>query len=587
MKRATATSVAVMLLTALVLRAQAPALLPGEAGAAVPLPAADGGKSAANGEPPTVEQLQAGQQRLAESFEQFQAALVRWSELSRLGDRRRAAALRRAIEQSQEKRIAERFAQTVELLQQGRLADAMLRQQSLERDLNQLLETLLRELSQRDHESLKEQLERIRKEIGLILRKQKQLQGRTAGREPPPLLAGEQGALAEQTDRLAQQMRKQEGAEEASSGKSTDTLPREQSPQANRQGSPGKPSPDRSKPSEGASPQDARPSEGGQQSAPRSDQRPSGTPPSPSRSPEKGRQQASPPSEQQPEHGPSARSEQSSGEPASPQSAARQRLEQAQQHMRRAEDQLRQAERSGASEEQEEAIRQLEKAKAQLEEILRQMRKDEIRQLLAALEARFRRMLLEQRDILTATTALDEVPAAKRDHAHRVAVGQLGSRQAKQVQQGENTLTLLREDGSSAAFAETTAQLCDDLRELVALFADADVGRFNQSLQEDVIRTLEEMIEALKQAQRDLDERSEQSMQSAQPGEMPLVNLLAEIKMIRTLQLRVNRRTKEYGKLLSGGPTNAERLREALGRLADRQQQVAKITRDLYLKKNR
>jgi len=166
-------------------------------------------------------------------------------------------------------------------------------------------------------------------------------------------------------------------------------------------------------------------------------------------------------------------------------------------------------------------------------------------------------------------------------------VGRLGTREAKQAEEGERALSLLREDGTSAALAESTAQLCDDLHQLVNMFADGDTGAFNRSLQQDVIRTLQEMVDALKRAQRDLEQRSaEQQQQMVPPGEMPLVDLLAEIKMIRTLQLRVNRRTRQYGELLGDRPVADARIHQALEQLAQRQRQVAKITRDLYLKKN-
>jgi len=77
-----------------------------------------------------------------------------------------------------------------------------------------------------------------------------------------------------------------------------------------------------------------------------------------------------------------------------------------------------------------------------------------------------------------------------------------------------------------------------------------------------------------------------------QPQDMPLVDGLAELKMIRALQMRVNTRTKRYSRLLDDaddptGQATDQDLLEALAKLADRQQRIYQITRDLVLGKNR
>ena len=71
-----------------------------------------------------------------------------------------------------------------------------------------------------------------------------------------------------------------------------------------------------------------------------------------------------------------------------------------------------------------------------------------------------------------------------------------------------------------------------------------------QGVEQDIIAALEEMIAALEKAQKDMENKS----QPGQPGEggeqeMPLVDTLAELKMIRALQMRVNHRTQRYAEL--------------------------------------
>ncbi len=56
--------------------------------------------------------------------------------------------------------------------------------------------------------------------------------------------------------------------------------------------------------------------------------------------------------------------------------------------------------------------------------------------------------------------------------------------------------------------------------------------------------------------------------------------------MIRALQMRVNRRTERYSKLVEGEQATKEDVQEALRHLAEQQTRVYKVTRELELGKN-
>ncbi len=62
---------------------------------------------------------------------------------------------------------------------------------------------------------------------------------------------------------------------------------------------------------------------------------------------------------------------------------------------------------------------------------------------------------------------------------------------------------------------------------------------------------------------------------------------LAELRMVRALQMRVNRRTARYAKLVDGEQAEQAELIEALRRLAEDQSRIHQITRDLESGKNR
>ena len=65
-----------------------------------------------------------------------------------------------------------------------------------------------------------------------------------------------------------------------------------------------------------------------------------------------------------------------------------------------------------------------------------------------------------------------------------------------------------------------------------------------------------------------------------------MIEFLAELKMIRALQMRVNRRTERYSKLVDGEQAGKDDVQEALKHLAEQEDRVHKVTRDLELGKN-
>ena len=258
--------------------------------------------------------------------------------------------------------------------------------------------------------------------------------------------------------------------------------------------------------------------------------------------------------------------------------------------MKDAEEKLKKAQREGAVEDQEEALKELAQAKAELEEILRQLRMEQIRRMLAMLEARFKKMLELQRQVYDGTVRLDKVPEAERSHSHEIEASRLSSREMEIVLEADKALALLHEDGTAVAFTEATTQVRGDMEQVVERLAQVKVGQITQDIELDIIAALEEMIEALQKAQKEMDDKKSPpgNPPPGQPQDPPLVDLLAEVKMIRALQMRVNRRTQRYSRLVEGDKsTENTELQEALRRLADREERIHKITRDIETGRNR
>jgi hypothetical protein len=262
--------------------------------------------------------------------------------------------------------------------------------------------------------------------------------------------------------------------------------------------------------------------------------------------------------------------------------------------MREAKQKLEEAKRKEAVEDQEAAKKELAEAIAELEEILRQLREEEIERMLAMLEARFVKMLEMQLKVYEGTKLLGKVPEGKRSNAEGIQANNLSFEEKKIVIEADKALNLLKEEGSSVAFPETVEFMREDMEQVVERLARVQVGRTTQLVEEDIIAALEEMIDALQKAQQEMEDQKSQPQppRPMRPQDQPLVDLIAELKLIRSLQMRVNTRTQRYARLLDDeedptGQATTEELVDALHKLSDREKRLHKVTREIVLGKNR
>lgn len=473
------------------------------------------------------ESLSVSEQQLADRFVRLEELLLRMAELTAPTDPNRAALLRKTVAQGKERLLDSQFDAIVKLLDKEQLSRAIENQTQLQRDLKAILDLLMTENRANRLESEKSRIGKYVKQIAELINEQKSLQARAAGADDPKRLGTEQNRLADRSADLSQKMKADESP-----------APKEPS----------------EKPAASEKPSTEKPSE-----------KPSAKKPA------------------------NKLADLSAGdsEEAKPDAAPADRLREAERRMREAQKKLEQANRKGATKEQDEAIRELQQAKAALEKILRQLREEEMERTLTMLEVRFQKMIRLQRDVLEKTVSLDKTAESERTHEHEVEAGRLSEAEAQIVAEADRAVLLLREDGSAAAFAESLGQARVDMQQIVRRLAESKVGRMTQQLEEDVIAALEDMAAALKQAQKKLEDKKqgERPMMAGEPGEAPLVDLLSELKMIRTLQLRVNNRTEQYSKLIHGEQADDAELQDALRRLAERQKRIVEIAHDLDLGK--
>ena len=534
------------------------------------------------------------QEQIANKYDRLEALLLRMADVDAATHPRRAAVLRRAVAQCNERHLRHQLDILIGLLTDDDLDRAVDRQKNVQQDLRALLDLLLKEDRSRRLQDEQARMRAYIKEIERLLRRQRGLQARTEGGDSTDVLAEQQAQLSQRTGDLGQQMKENE------EGSSTST--EGDSPHGSSEGdteSADKEEPDHQDspaPSDGKNQEKESPQENQQKSngSDGENSRPQdqGQPPSDSGQQKPGQQEPGQPGQSgEPGHA------QDQNEPDSPESQPfkpRQRVEQARRRMEKALEELRKQNSKEATEDQQKAQEELRKAIAELEEILRQTREEEVERMLAMLEARFRKMLQLQLSVYEQTQQLDKVTADQRGFDFDIQAGQLGFEERKIIIEADRTLTLLEDEGSSIAFPEVVGQVRDDMLQVAERLAASKVSQVTQGIEQDIIAALEEMIEALQREQKRGQTDGPQSPPGRPPGDddRPLVDILAELRMIRSMENRIYQRTKRYANMLDNAEDLAGQavdpdLSSAIRKLGKRQKKIHQITRDLYQGKNR
>lgn len=499
------------------------------------------------------------QERVAGRYERLEAVAARLAELAESSEPERAEQLRKAVRSSREKGIAERFDSIVALLESQRLSAAAQDQKELQSELEALLRLLLEDPGDDQRAAMKKFLKAQIRELNKLIRQERSLRNRTEQGDDTNRLADQQGEVNDAAGEVQEAL---ESGSESESGESQSS-----------EGQAGESQ-------EGESPE-------GESSSGESQSGKSQSGESQSGESQSGESQSG---ESQPGESQSGES-QSGDQPSSdPIAQAAKRVEQARRAMEQAEKKLREAERDGVEEMQREAQRELEAARAELERILRQLREEEMERLLTKLVARFQEMLAAQQGIYEDTTNIAKAGSESASRNLMLQAIRLSRRESELVREAEKALVLLREDGSSVAFPVTTEQIADDMRSVAARLAAADVGPITQTVEMDILAGLKDMIDALEQARDELAQNKDQPPPpgggGGQPGEEKLLQQISELKLIRTLQARVYKRTQDLSTLAGNPQVDPADLTSELAKLAERQQQVFRATHDLDTQAN-
>lgn len=270
--------------------------------------------------------------------------------------------------------------------------------------------------------------------------------------------------------------------------------------------------------------------------------------------------------------------------PASAKKSLPESLRQAQKLMENARQKLEKSEREGALNAQKEALRELEEAKSNLEKILRQMREEETKRTLAQIEVQIQSMLQLQQMIYEDSKRLNRISKEDRTQEFRDDATRLSRREKEVIQKGETLLTILHENGRARMMAGILEETISDMRRVMDLLANALIDDLTLNLEADILAALEEMLSAVKETEKKMKDEDQENMESqmAETDQDPgLIDRIAELKMIRSAQIRIWKRTQTIGNLISKETTNTPEHLEILKDLSRQQQKIRKIVHEM------
>jgi hypothetical protein len=493
------------------------------------------------------------QEILSRQFREFEKALLRLAQRletsTKPEDRETAVKIKKAIQLASDSQVDNKFDNLVKILKSKSLSlqdirDAMNQNKVLGDDIEAIINALRADSRDAELKKERKRLEDLIRKLEDIIRKQKVVRAQTeSGKTEKRPLIEAQKKVTKNTADLARDLAK---------GKDGDAKEAKDGDPKKGEGDPKKGEGDSKKGQGNSQGQNAGDSKKGEKK-----------PPMPSEDDNK---------------------------PPMPGYPGRKQVQDANEYQKKAEQDLEKEKREDASNNQSKALKELEEARKKLEEILRQLREEELERLLANLQARCEKMLQMQIEVRDGTVrvfkAIEQNPDKKADRLNEQKSLQLSDREQQIADEATKALQLLEAEGSAVAFAEVFLQVREDMRHVTRRLGKADVGSVTQVIEDDIITTLREMIDALKKKQQQM-QASKSNSQSNPKQNQKLLDLLAELKMIRAMQVRVNSRTKVYGEKYKGEQAADADIQKELTDLAMRQQKIFDVTDNLYRGKNK
>ncbi len=238
------------------------------------------------------------------------------------------------------------------------------------------------------------------------------------------------------------------------------------------------------------------------------------------------------------------------GEPQDGESSPAENVQNAQQQMKQAAQQLGQNQSGQASKNQEQAIEELNKAREEIERQLNELRDQAQQEQIAKLEEVFKKMLERQRTVTGGTREIDERRGGEEKRlrrADRIELRQWAKEERALEEDAKAAEQLLVDDGTSVVFRDIVGYLQLEIGSVSELMEKQQTGRLVRQSHAEIESTLEELVAALENSGAGLGQQQQQGQQQQggqQQQRQSLFPPLAEIKLLKFTQERINRQTK-------------------------------------------
>lgn len=246
-----------------------------------------------------------------------------------------------------------------------------------------------------------------------------------------------------------------------------------------------------------------------------------------------------------------------------------------------------------ASQRQQQAVAALQRAERQVQDRLTQLQNESPADKAARLADYFRELLARQQQATAKTVELAEPLTAGKSlgRGERLALKKLAEEERALAAGARESQVSIITEGSSVVLPRIVGQLADDLQSVAGRLDESQLDRYTQTLQREIEQTLEQLIDTLDKSAEQAGKQPSPERQTppdaddneAPPPEPPLLPGLAELKLLRAAQQRINRRTAAVASLRGEGPLDDSQAAE-LQRLAELQTITAAMAEELIIR---
>jgi hypothetical protein len=250
---------------------------------------------------------------------------------------------------------------------------------------------------------------------------------------------------------------------------------------------------------------------------------------------------------------------------------------------------MSQGQAGGANADQKKTAEQLRQAQQQLQEEIAELEERSKAEKLARIEQRLEKVLEKQKVITAQTrTTWDDRDAGEAPYDREAEQTLLDNarKEGQLADEVERVLKLLKEEGTTIIFPEILEDVHSDLNDVQKRLASKDPGPLTQSTQQEIERTLEELINAVRDELSKGPGRAQGGGGQGQGGNKkpPLIPPIAELRMLRLKQVRILSETRQLEAQVKENGGAGEDAKAKASVLSREQGRVKKLTTEIKKK---